>query len=115
MNVSSGDNAVFNCTAIATYIVWEVNGAPIDSDFISRGFDQGPLVTLNVSQNLRTDSLTVLGSADNNNASIVCVAILQLSETKFVGNTSDAVLLLVQGTALIVCYSRNYLFHMQVC
>ena len=118
MNVSSGDHAVFNCTAITTFINWEVNGGPIDSNLISRGFDQGPLVTLNVSQNLRTISLIVLGSADSNNASIVCVATelvqiqhLQLSDIEFVGNTSNPALLLVQGTALILCYSNNYVPH----
>ena len=114
MNVSIGDNAVFNCTAIASFINWEINGGPIDSDLIGKGYDQGPLITLNVSQNLRTDSLTVLGSADNNNASIACVAILRAQiypAFEFVGNSSDPALLLVQGTTLILCYSKNYLYH----
>ena len=70
MNVSSGDHAVFNCTAIATFINWEVNGGPIDSDLINKGFEVQFTIDLNVSQDLRMRALRVLGSPDNDNTSI---------------------------------------------
>ena len=93
---ASGDHAVFNCTAIATDITWRINGDYFNADFIIKGFEEQPLIVLNVLQNLRLRQLRVLGSPDSDNASIICVTILQLSQ-KIIGNTSTPVLLLVQG------------------
>ena len=64
----------FTCTAVAQEIEWEVNRQPIDSVLTSRGFDDSlPLITLNVTQNLRARKLPVLASADNNITNITCV------------------------------------------
>ena len=116
VNVSSGDHAVFNCTAIATFINWEVYGGPLDSNLISRGFKPQLTIELNVSQNLRMGSLRVLGSPDNDDVSIVCVALLQLPSFMFVANGSDPVLLLVQGIAInlvCVCSGVGRIFEMR--
>ena len=94
VNISSGDHAVFNCTAIATDITWRINGDNFNADFISEGFEELPLIAM---QNLRMRQLRVLGSPDSDNASIVCVVVLQVSLQKIVGNTSAPVILLVQG------------------
>ena len=100
VNVSSGDHAVFNCIAIATFINWEINGGPIDSDLINKGFETQLTIDLNVSQDLRMASLRVLGSSENDNTSITCVVVLQLASLVFLGNRSDPALLLVQGIAI---------------
>ena len=64
----------FTCTAVTQEIEWKVNGRPVDSVLVSRGFDDSsPLITLNATQNLRTRKLTVLASAYNNNTNISCV------------------------------------------
>ena len=97
MNISSGDPAVFNCTATATFINWEVNGAALNADLMSKGFDNPITIDLNVLQDLRMSKLGVLGSPDNDNISIVCVAVLRFSATMFVSKRSDPALLLVQG------------------
>ena len=101
VNVPSGDHAVFNCTAIATFINWEVNGETLNSELL--GFEEQEVVDLDISQNLRMRSLTVLGSPDSNNASIACIAVLEVAPLMFVANRSNPALLLVQGTALILC------------
>ena len=63
--------AALTCTAVAQEIEWEVNGQPVDSALMSRGFDDSqPLITLNATQNLRTRALQVLGTADNNGTNI---------------------------------------------
>ena len=97
MNISSGDHAVLNCTAIATDLNWKVNDDSFNTDYENKGFHELAVVVLDASQSLRTASLRVLGSAHSNNASIVCVAILEYSQLLFVGNESEPALLLVQG------------------
>ena len=102
VNISSGDHAVFNCTAIATDLNWKVNDDSFNTDYESKGFHELAVVVLDASQSLRTASLRVLGSAHSNNASIVCVAILEYSQLLFVGNKSEPALLLVQGILCIM-------------
>ena len=101
MNVSLNGLAMFNCTAIAAIITWEIDGVLIDSDLRDRGFDDSaPTLTLNLSQNLRGTSLRVLGSPDSNNVSITCVAIIPITPTTSVANTSEPALMLVQGKSV---------------
>ena len=85
---------MFNCTAIATDITWRINGDNFNADFITNGFEELPLIAM---QNLRMRQLRVIGSPDSDNASIVCVVVLQVSFQKIVGNMSTPVILLVQG------------------
>ena len=103
MNVSSGDQAVFNCTAIANFIEWEINGGTLNAD---QGFEELPIINLNVSQNLRQSTLRVEGSSASNNDSIVCVALLEVAPFMFAANRSEPALLLVQGTMTCIplCY-----------
>ena len=98
MNVSLNGFATFNCTAIASLITWEIDGALIDNDFREKGFDDtASLVTLDGAQQLHGTSLRVLGSPDSNNVSITCVAIIPLTLTTNDVNTSEPALMLVQG------------------
>ena len=103
MNVSLNEFAMFNCTAIASLITWEIDGVLIDSDgdIRDKGFDNSaPLVTLNLTQDLRSTSLRVLGSPYSNNVSITCVAIISLTLATNDVNTSEPALLLVQGKSV---------------
>ena len=98
MNVSLNGFAIFNCTAIASFISWEIDGVPFNSGFKDKGFDNtAPLVTLDGAQDLRGTSLRVLGSPDSNNVSIACVAIIPTTLTTNDVNTSESALMLVQG------------------
>ena len=98
MNVSINEFAVFNCTAIATSFTWEIDGVLIDNDLRGKGFDDSAhKLTLNLTQNLRSTSLRVLGSPDNNNVSIRCVAIIPLTSSTNDADTSEPALMLVQG------------------
>ena len=56
-----------------------------------------PTTDLNVTENLRMESLHILGSPHSNNVSIVCVAVLQVSTTMYDGISSKPALVLVQG------------------
>ena len=99
MNISLNGFAMFNCTAIASLITWEIDGALIDSDIRGKGFDDSaPELTLNLTQNLRSTSLRVLGSPDSNNVSITCLAIIPLTPFTNYVKTSEPALMLVQGT-----------------
>ena len=98
MNVSLNGFATFNCTAIASIITWEIDGVIIDGDIRDKGFDDSaPELTLNLTQNLRSTSLRVLGSPDSNNVSITCVAIIPLTSFTNEADTSEPALMLVQG------------------
>ena len=98
MNVSLNGFAIFNCTAIASLITWEIDGVLIDGDLRDKGFDDtAPVVTLDAAQDLRGTSLRVLGSPDSNNVSITCVAIIPITPFTSDANTSEPALMLVQG------------------
>ena len=86
---------MFNCTAIADFINWRIDGEPLNADLESRGFESQPLVNLDPSINSKMKSLKVNGSLDNSNTSIVCVAYPVQSSGK--GCQSDPALLLVYG------------------
>ena len=97
MNVSLNGFAMFDCTAIATFITWEIDGVLIDGGLRGKGFDDSaPTLTLNLAQDCT--SLRVLGSPESNNVSITCVAIIQITLTTFNVNTSEPALMLVQGS-----------------
>ena len=98
MNVSLNGFAIFNCTAIASFISWEIDGVLINGDIRDKGFDDtAPVVTLDAAQDLRGTSLRVLGSPDSNNVSITCVAIIPITHFTNDVNTSEPALMLVQG------------------
>ena len=112
MNVSLNGFAMFNCTAIATLITWEIDGVLIDGDLRGKGFDDAtPVVTLDGAQDLRGTSLRVLGSPDSNNVSITCVALIPITLTTVDVNTSEPALMLVQGIATghsLHVHNHNY-------
>ena len=98
MNISLNGFAMFNCTAIASFITWEIDGVLIDSDLRNKGFDDSaPTLTLNLTQQLHSTSLKVLGSPDSNNVSITCLAIIPITPFMNAINTSEPALMLVQG------------------
>ena len=103
MTVSFNGFAMFNCTAIATSFTWEIDGVLIDDgDLRDKGFDDSaPKVTLNLTQNLRSTSLRVLGSPDSNNVSIACIAIIPLTPFTNDADRSEPALMLVQGITLL--------------
>ena len=84
MNISSGDHAVFNCTAIATFINWEVNGTTVDAEFLSKGFETQQLVDPD-------NNLTVLGTTENNGSFITCHSLLLLTSPPSSANSTVAI------------------------
>ena len=71
---------MFNCTAIASFITWEIDGVLINNYIRDKGFDNSaPTLTFNLTQELRGTSLRVLGSPNSNNVSITCVAIIPIT------------------------------------
>ena len=94
VNIAVNAKANFTCTAVAGEIEWEVNGQPVDDHLRSRGFDDEavPLTLLNATQNLRTRTMSVNGSTDNNGSIITCVAYFT---SPFSIMESDPALLLV--------------------
>ena len=90
--------ALFNCTAIATFINWKINDTSVDQ-FTNEQFQEQPSVVVNVTQGLISETL-VLGSLESNNIRIVCVAILEVSSNMFSGASSDPAVMLVQGTGM---------------
>ena len=107
VNIAENSNALVTCTAICSFINWEVNRQPLNNEFRDQGFHEMPTIDLNVTENQRRESLQVLGSPHSNNVSIVCVAVLQLPNETFVGALSEPALVLVQG--------KNILFMLCLC
>ena len=96
VNISLNEVTVINCTAIAEFINWRVNGQPIDAILTSKGFDESaPTVDINEAQNLRMRTLRVLGSPDSNGVNITCIAFQ--GPPMFSAATSETALILVQG------------------
>ena len=103
VNVSLNGFAIFDCTAIASLITWEIDGVLIDSDgdLRDKGFDDSaPTLPLNLTQDLRGTSLRVLGSPDSNNVSITCVAVIPITPFTNDVDTSEPALMLVQGNSM---------------
>ena len=111
MNAGLNKTVNFTCTAIAEDIRWRVNGATINPDLRSRGFDDSSSpVTLNATQHLQMGTLTVFGSADNNGTNITCVVIFFSSLSS---EESEATVLLVfEPGAIMLC---NYNVCIIIC
>ena len=97
MNVSLHGFAMFNCTVIGS-VLWAIDGALINSDLRNKGFDDSaPELTLNLTQELRSTLLRVLGSPNSNNVSITCLATIQITRFTNDVDKSEPALMLVQG------------------
>ena len=105
VNISINELTEISCTAIKTFIDWEVNGKPVD-DLNSEVF--APLLTLNQTESFRMRTLRIVGSFDSNNSNIVCFAFLQISSTTFSAAVSEPTLILVQGMCNIMSSSSLY-------
>ena len=106
VNISVDEVAVFNCTAIATFIRWEADGQPLNNITRSKGFDDtAPIVALNHTTGLHMRTLSVVGSPDTNGTNITCFALLRISSTMFGAAKSEPALILVQGDAENSAYS----------
>ena len=88
--------ALFNCTAIATFINWNINDTPVDQ-FTSKQFQEQASVVVNATQSLILETLRVLGLLEKN-IRIVCADVLEVSSNMFNGVSSDPAMMLVQGT-----------------
>ena len=95
-NVSVGQPAVFNCTAVADVIEWLADNEPVsDEDFHAKGFHASTKPP-NSMIGLRRSKLHVEGREENNNVSITCVAFNKSNAFKI--DKSNPALLRVQGT-----------------
>ena len=99
MSIMPDTVALFNCTAIATFINWKINDTPVDQ-FTREQFQEQASVVVNVTQSLISETLRVFGSLENNNIRIVCVAILEVSSNMFSGASSDPAVMFVEGTGM---------------
>ena len=90
MNISLNGIALFTCIAIADIIDWNINGEPLDN---RSGFDK-IIVPLNQTQSLLQSTLSAVGSPENNNINIACVAFI-LTPLSIV--SSEPALLRIQG------------------
>ena len=115
MNISLNGFGTFNCTAIASLITWEIDGVLIDSDLRGKGFDDSAsILTLNLTKELRSTSLRVLGSPDSNNVSITCLAIIPITVTTNDVNTSESAMALVQGMSAVYQHNATCKFRILV-
>ena len=110
VNIAENSNALVTCTAICSFINWEVNRQPLNNEFQDQGFHEMPTIDLNVTENQRRESLQVMGSPHSNNVSIVCVAVLQLQNGTFVGALSEPALVLVQGKNITFMLHSCYVY-----
>ena len=97
INITLGEVAVMNCTAVATLIHWEINGYSV-IDYNDKGFHDSPTEDIfdGIIQNLRTKKLWVTGSSDSDGAQVVCVATLAVNDG-FQSVVSKPAIVLVQG------------------
>ena len=96
MNISLNEETVLNCTAIATFINWEINGETLSVVHRNKGFDDsGPIVVLDEISNRRMRTLRVVGSHDSNGSNITCFAFLRITPTDFNTAPSEPTLILV--------------------
>ena len=90
VNISLNGMALFTCIAIADIIDWNINDEPLDD---RPGFDK-TIVPLNQTQRLLRSTLRAVGSPENNNINITCVA-FTLTPLSIV--SSEPALLRIQG------------------
>ena len=92
-NISLNEVTFLNCTAIAEWIRWKINGQPVDNN---TDFDESPqTVELNKTQELSRGTLKVVGSTDSNHTNITCFAIYRYVPPDI--SQSEPALILVQG------------------
>lgn len=96
MNVGENRKAVFTCTAVSTRIIFSVNGQPFDPDM--QGIRMLDTKVLNKSREIRSRSLVVDATPDRNGTEVVCLAFYYMEV-----DTSDPVMMLVQGISLATC------------
>lgn len=96
VNIGENGVAVFNCTAVSTRIIFSVNGQPFDPDM--QGIRMLDTKVLNKSREIRSRSLVVDATLDRNGTEVVCLAFYSKKV-----NTSDPVMMLVQGISLATC------------
>ena len=96
VNITINEVTIINCTAVATYIHWEVNHVSV-LVYSNKGIIQSETVTHDAVQNLRTRKLWVTGSPDSDGARIVCVVTLFNSDDSHQTISSEPALVLVQG------------------
>lgn len=96
VNITLNKVAQVNCTAIASVILWAVNGEPAEHVNKEVFDDSGDLKVLNKSENLRMKTLTITGALCSNNATLACIAALHI-EDEFEYAESTPATILVQG------------------
>ena len=86
-----------NCTAVATYIHWEVNSVTVLA-YRNKGITPSETEIQDAVQNLRTRKLWVTGSPDSDGVRIVCIVTLVNSDDSHQTILSEPALVLVQGS-----------------
>ena len=92
VSVAVNETVNFTCTAIADIIDVRVNGIPVA--------DGSASIVLNATQNLRTRTVSVFGSVENNGSSITCVAFSITPFSVHVATSEPAVLLVLESGIL---------------
>ena len=107
VNITLNQRVLLNCTAVATFINWFVNGKPISDHDMTVFNDSAKTRTLG--SQLRTRSLSVLGTSESNESRITCVGTTHSPPSQ---ESSDPALILVQGEEhkLNIC-KHNYVYY----
>ena len=92
VNITLNQRVLLNCTAVATFINWFVNGTSV-SDLNMAVFNDSAK-TRTLGSQLRTRPLSVLGTPESNESRITCVGTIHSPPSQ---DTSDPALILVQG------------------
>ena len=92
VNITLNQKVLLNCTAVATFINWLVNEKPVSDHDRTVFSDSAKTRTLG--SQLRTRSLSVLGTPESNDSRIICVGTIH---SPFSQDSSDPALILVQG------------------
>lgn len=98
MNISLNENATLTCTAVTQHLIWRVNGINVD-EILDSAFDSQ--ITLDKSigagLNVYTGRLRILGTPSTNRSQIDCSAFYLSLDGVFSFNSSEPVLIQVQG------------------
>ena len=92
INISFNGVANLKCTAVSSFIYWEINGQPT-ADLRGQGFQD---TTETINETLRSSTQRVEGSHVSNNASLVCIAVLSVHNDHSKAK-SDPAFIQVQG------------------
>ena len=93
VNITLNQRVLLNCTAVASFINWFVNGTTPVSDLNMAVFDES-VKTGTSGSDLRTKLLSVLGTPESNESRITCVGTTHSPPSQ---ESSDPALILVQG------------------